>query len=291
MATTTATTTATTFCGYRGISRSARAALTRERGSVNPLSVAKALNRKELKKPDEFVSFWTRLGRKLTEHRKKAITLTVVAVVAFAVGWGVTAHRAAQAAKATVAFARIERIASADLLPEKADPKDPAGQAESDGVPRFKTHKERLEAAIKEADAFVAAFGRDGLGRKALLGKAARLLALGQYADAASLYETLAASETDAELRAVEQEGVAAAAEARDQLDEALRGYTALADMSQRLSGNFYLDRALFAKARILAKQGKGKEAEEVLREILTKVPKTLLRQQIDDRLAVLAEK
>ncbi len=267
------------------------AALTGESASVNPLSVAKALNRKELKKPDEFVSFWTHLGRKLVEHRKKVLTMTVVAVVAFAVGWGVTEFRASRAAKATEAFARIERIASADLLPEKADPKDPAVKAESDGVPRFKTEKERLAAAIQEADSFVAAFGRDGLGRKALLGKAARLLALGQYAEAASTYETLAASETDPELRAVEQEGVAAAAEARGQLDEALRAYTALADMSQQTSGNFYLDRALFAKARILEQQGKGKEAEPILREILTKVPKTSLRQQIDDRLAILTEK
>jgi tetratricopeptide (TPR) repeat protein len=252
--------------------------------------VAKALT-KELKKPDEFVSFWTQLGRKLAEHRKKVLTLAVLAGLAFAVGWGVLAHRESTAAKATLAFARIERIASADLLSEKADPKEPAVKAEPDGVPRFKTEKERLEAAIKEADAFVAAFGREGLGRKALLGKASRLLALGQYTEAASLYETLAASETDAELRAVEQEGIAAAAEGRNQLDEALRAYTALADMSQRTSGNFYLDRALFAKARILERQGKGKEAEPLLREILTKLPKTPLRQQIDDRLAILAEK
>jgi tetratricopeptide (TPR) repeat protein len=264
--------------------------LTGEGGSVNPLSVAKALT-KELKKPDEFVSFWTKFGRKLAEHRKKVITLSVLAAVAFAAGWGAIAFRESEAAKATVAFARIERIASASLLPEKPDAKDPAAKVESDGLPHFKTEKERLEAAIKEADAFVAAFGREGLGRKALLGKASRLLALGQYAEAASLYETLAASETDAELRAVEQEGIAAAAEARGQLDEALREYTALVDLSQQTNGNFYLDRALFAKARVLERLGKGKEAEPVLREILSKVPKTPLRQQIDDRLALLAEK
>jgi hypothetical protein len=51
------------------------------------------------------------------------------------------------------------------------------------------------------------------------------------------------------------------------------------------------LDRALFAKARVLERQGKAKDAEQVLRDILSKVPKTSLRQQIDDRLAVLTEK
>ena len=154
----------------------------------------------------------------------------------------------------------------------------------------MEVQQERLEAAIKEADAFVAAFGSAGLGRKALFGKASRLLALGKAADAVTLYGTLAASEANPELRAMEQEGAAAANEAAGKLDDALRAYSTLADESQR-SGSFYLDRALFAKARILEKQGKAKDAEQALRDFLTKVPKTMLRAQIDDRLAVLGEK
>jgi tetratricopeptide (TPR) repeat protein len=205
-------------------------------------------------------------------------------------------YRNAQAAKATVAFARIDRIAAADLLPEKApdgaksDKADKQEKLDQDSVPRFKTEQERLEAAIKEADAFVAAFGNDGLGRKALFGKASRLLALGKAADAVTLYGTLSASEANPEMRAMEQEGAAAANEAAGKLDDALRAYSTLADESQR-SSSFYLDRALFAKARILEKQGKAKDAEQALRDILTKVPKTMLRAQIDDRLAVLGEK
>jgi tetratricopeptide (TPR) repeat protein len=251
--------------------------------------VAKALQ-KELKRPDEFVSFWTHFGAKLSEHRKKVIGALITVVLAGAVGWGTIAYRSAQAAKATAAFSRIERIAAADLLPEKADAKDLASKSEEDDVPRFKTEKERLEAAIKEADAFVATYGREGLGRKALLGKAGRLLVLGQAGEAATIYETLAANQPDADLRAIEQAGAAAAHESAGKLDDALRTYTALADSSQR-GGTFYVDIALFAKARILEEQGKGKEAEQALREILSKVPKTPLRQQIDDRLAVLSEK
>jgi hypothetical protein len=251
--------------------------------------VAKGLI-KELKKPDEFVSFWTHFGAKLSRHRRKVIAALVTVVVGVASGWGVIAYQAAQAAKATAAFARIERIATAELVPEKAGGKAEAAKSDEDQVPRFKTEKERLEAAIKEADAFVAAFGGDGLGRKALLGKAGRLLAIDKPAEAAAIYETLAAGETDANLRAVEQEGAATASEAAGKLDDALRAYTSLAESSQR-GGSFYLDRALFAKARILEKQGKGKDAEQVLREILNKVPKTSLRQQIDDRLAILTEK
>jgi hypothetical protein len=257
--------------------------------------VAKALT-KELKQPDEFVSFWTHLGAKVARHRGKVIATVASAAVALAAGWGAVAYRNAQAAKATVAFARIDSIASAELLPEKAQENAKAAKPEKqekvdeDSVPRFKTEQERLEAAIKEADAFVAAFGSEGLGRRALFGKASRLLALGKAADAVAIYSSLAANEANPELRAMEQEGAAAANEAAGKLDDALRAYSALADESQR-SGSFYLDRALFAKARILEKQGKAKDAEQALRDILTKVPKTSLRPQIDDRLAVLGEK
>ncbi len=257
---------------------------------LSPLSVAKALS-KQLKQPDEFVSFWTHLGTKLSQHRGKVIAALAVAVAGLATGWGVVLYRNAQAAKATVAFERIDRIAAADLLPEKAPESGKEAKAdEEDSVPRFKTEKERLEAAIKEADAFVATFGSGGLGRKALFGKASRLLVLGRNDEAATVYDTLAASEHDPEVRAMELEGSAAAKEAAGKLDDALLGFSALADECQR-TGSFYLDRALYDKARVLEEKGKGKEAEQVLRDILTKVPKTPLRSQIDDRLAVLGEK
>lgn len=245
---------------------------------------------KELKRPDEFVSFWTRFGAKLKEHRGKAIALVVVVVVGVGVGWGVTTYRGSKASVATEAFARIGQIASAELLPEKAADEASDQKPEEGAVPRFKTERERLEAANKEADAFVARFGADGLGRRALLGKASRLLALGMAAEAKSLYETLAAGETDVTLQAIQEEGAAAADEAAGKLDDALQAYTRLAERSRR-TGAFYLDRALFAKARVLEKQGKTQEAEKALREILEKVPKTMLRAQIDERLAVLTEK
>jgi hypothetical protein len=257
--------------------------------------VAKALE-KELKRPDEFVSFWTHVGQWLSKHQSKVIALLVAFVVAAAGVWGITAYRHSAAAKATVAFDRIDRIANAELLPEKAPATSdkaaakPEAKLEDDGLPHFKTEKERLEAANKEADAFLSQFGSSGLGRKVLFDKASRLLVMGNASEAATMYESLAANETDPDLRLVQQEGVAVAREAEGKLDDALRSFSTLADQSQSGS-KFYLDRALYGKARILEKQGKGKDAEKVLREILEKVPKTSLRAQIDDRLAILTEK
>ena len=258
--------------------------------------MAKALE-KELKQPDEFVSFWTHFGQKLSRHKRSLIAVLAAGAVAGGAGYGVTAYRHSVAAKATVAFDRIERIAQADLLPEKAadkaaakDEAKPEPKPEDDGLPHFKTEKERLEAANKEADTFLAQFGQTSLGRKVLFDKAGRLLVLGNAAEAANIYTSLIAGETDRDLRLLEQEGVAVAQEVEGKLDEALRGFASLADESQRGS-KFYLDRALYAQARILEKQGKGKDAEKLLREILEKVPKTTLRSQIDDRLALLTEK
>jgi tetratricopeptide (TPR) repeat protein len=79
------------------------------------------------------------------------------------------------------------------------------------------------------------------------------------------------------------------ALEAQGQLDKAIDVYKTMADEA-RMVGDFYADRALYGKARLLQKQGKGKDAEKILREILDKMPKTLLRREIDDRLAVLAD-
>jgi hypothetical protein len=252
--------------------------------------VARALE-KELKRPDEFVTFWTKLGQAISANRRKVVTLAVVVAVGGGGGWGATVYRRSKAARATVAFEHIDRISSADLLPEKSS--DEPGKAEDhedDGIPRFKTGRERLEAANRAADAFLAAFGSAGLGRKVLLDKASRLLVLGAPGQAGKIYQDLAGSEPDHDLGAVEREGIALALEAEGKLDDALHAFANLAEQCQS-GARFYLDRALYGRARILERQGKGKEAEKVLREILDKVPKSDLRTQIDDRLALLGEK
>ena len=256
--------------------------------------MAKSLS-KELKQPDEFVSFWTHFGATLSKFRRQVLSALIVVLVSGLLGWGVTVYRNSKAAKATVAFARIDAVANAELLPEKGADKGDAAKSEdtssdAGSVPRFKTAKERLEAAVKEANAFLAAYGSEGIGRKVLFDKAGRLMVLGNSSEAGTIYESLVSSESNPDLKAFEREGVGAAAEAAGKLDDALRVYSSLADDAPH-AGNFYLDRALFAKARILEKQGKAKDAEKVLREILDKSPKTELRQQIDDRLAILTEK
>jgi hypothetical protein len=250
--------------------------------------VARSLNRKELKKPDEFVSFWTQFGSHVSAHRGKVIAIGVLVVVVGGGTWGSMVWKQHVATQETETFSRIEKTALAPLLPDKAEEaKEP--KPDDDEGPRFKTDQERMQATITQADAFVAAHGSSGLGRRALLIKANALLRMGKGADAATAFQQLSQGELDKGMRLVEQDGLALALEAQGQIDKAIEVYNSMVSEAQQ-AGNFYADRALYAKARLLQKQGKGKDAEKVLREILDKMPKTSLRREIDDRLAALGD-
>ena len=249
--------------------------------------MARSINRKELKQPDEFVSFWTRLGSSISAHRGKVIGAFVIVVVGTGGTWGGMAWKQHMATEETEAFSRIEKTALAPLLPGKGEETKPA-EDEDEGM-RFKTEQERLLATIAEADAFVTAHGSSGLARLASFIKANALHRLGKSAEATTAYQQLLQGEVDKGMRLVEQDGLALELEAQGQIDKAIEMYSTMASEAQQV-GNFYADRALYAKARLLQKQGKGKDAEKILREILDKMPKTSLRRDIDDRLAALGD-
>ena len=256
-------------------------------GSVISFAVAKALEQ-ELKQPDDFIGFWTRVGLWLSKNQKVVIGGIVAGVIAVAAGMAINHFRVKQAEGVTLAFSKISQAANAELLP-KSDEKAAPAKA-TDDSPKFKTETERLEAVVKEVDAFVAAKGPDGLGRHARFAKAGRLVLLGKAEEAIGIYQLLLTSETTPDLRIIEQDALAAANDAAGKVDEAIRLYTAAAEDSAR-ANNFLLDQILFGKARLLEKQGKGKDAEKLLREIQEKVPKTTLRREIEDRIAILGEK
>jgi tetratricopeptide (TPR) repeat protein len=211
-----------------------------------------------------------------------------VAVAAVIGGtWGYVAWKESRAEGETRAFARVNDIASAQVIePDKAKP---GAEKPAEGVTTFKSETERVEATLREADAFLSAHGTAGLGRRVLLMKASRLLALGKTDEARATYQQFLAGEAEAGMRLIAQEGLAIAMESSGKVPEALTLYEQMAD--EALKAGFYADRVLFAKARLLHKQGKTAEAEKTLREILDRVPNTLLRREIDDRLALLGSK
>jgi hypothetical protein len=246
--------------------------------------VARNIDRKELKNPDQFVSFWTHVGASLGRHRVAVLAGVGGLIVVGVATWVTTTALSKRAGETSAAFARIERVANAELLPATGD----APKAD-DGLPHFKTEDARLEAALKEADTFLAQHGGSDLKEEALLLKAKYLLALGKNSEALAIYQGQLGG-LDQRLRFLAREGLGYALEATGQIDPAIAAFQALADESQAAAG-FYRDRALFNKARLLEKKGSGKDAEKLLHEILEKTPTTPLREEINDRLAALEGK
>ena len=249
------------------------------------LPVARHIDRKQLKKADQFVSFWTHVGAFVSAKRNLVLGVALGTLGLIFAVWGGAVYYGKRAAQTSQDFARIERIAAADLLPATGE-----APAATDGLPHFKTEQERLDAALKEADAFLASHSGSRLKDEAQLLRGKYLLALGKPGDAASLYQALLAGSVDRRLRFLAEEGLGYALEASGQIDAALNAFVVLTEDADRVGG-FYRDRALFHRARLLDRKGDRKEAGKLLHEILEKTPTTPLREEINDRLATLEGK
>jgi hypothetical protein len=249
--------------------------------------------RKELKQPDEFVSFWTHAAEranKFANEYRRALLAASTMLVTFVVGLVIFTNVHERHAKsASDALARIGRIATADLRPEGTPPTGPDGAPlPDDGIPRFKTDKERAEAALKELDAFVAQSGNP-LRMEGKLQRGPLLLALGRAPEAVTAYEEILSGRVDDRLRFLAHEGLGYALEAKGDLPGAQAAFEKLTDDAAAFNNTgFYKDRAAFHKARIAELRGNAEDAKKLYREVLDKNPTTSLRDEITNRLAVL---
>jgi tetratricopeptide (TPR) repeat protein len=255
--------------------------------------VAKPISKKELKQPDEFVSFWTHVGEQAgkwaTEYRRPlliASTALATAVIGLIV---LTTVSESHAKKASDELARIERIATAELRPEGSPATNPDGSPlANDGVPHFKTAKERAEATLKELDAFVASSGNP-LRMQGRFERGPLLLSLGRADEAVKAYEDILKEGPDDRLRFLAHEGLGYAQEAKGDLAAAAAAFDKLTeDAAVFKEGGFYKERAAFHKARLAELRGNSDEAKKLYREVLDKNPTSSLRDEISNRLAVL---
>lgn len=257
--------------------------------------MAKGISRKELKelrRPDEFVTFWTRAGEyttRVAKERRSALVVGATMLVTVVIGSVVFSNIAERrATRATVALVRIEKLSTADLRPDGAPATNPDGTpVVDDGVPRFKTEKERDEAALKELDAFVAE--GNPLKNEGLLERGPLLLALGRAPEAIDTYNQVLQGGVDPRLVFLAHEGLGYAQEQKGDLEAAAATFAKLdADAAALPGGDFYGDRALYHKARISELRGNADDAKKLYREVLDKNPTTSLRDEITNRLAVL---
>jgi len=247
---------------------------------------------KDLKRPDQFVDFWTHTWQRvvavLAPRQKPAIAAAVaIAVVVIGVSifnfWDGSRH-----VEASRKLSRIQDIANAELLAEAADPAlTPPAKSE---VPRFKTAAERENAVVKELDQFLAGDATAGLKDEAFILKGAALLTLARHDDAIATYHSALGAKLDARLRFLAIEGLGYAYEGKGDLDRAISEFGKLGTEASGMRG-FYEDRALYHKARLTALKGDKAGAVTIYKQILTKVPETGLKDDISDRLALIEAK
>ena len=244
--------------------------------------MAKKLIRKELKRPDQFVGFWTRVSDSVTRFaatRKRALVIGLTAAATVIVGSiAISAISEARAQRAGAALDRVNRIAAGDLTTPGAPPKD-------DGIPHFATDKERLQGALAALDS--AFGGSTPLRAEAMLVRAGLLLDLDRADEAETTYQQLLSDKLDPRLAFLAREGLGYTFERKGKLAEAKAEFSKLGDGSDGLDG-FYKDRALYHQARLAELGGNPTEAQKIYQEVLEKNPTTSLRDDIMNRLAVL---
>jgi predicted negative regulator of RcsB-dependent stress response len=244
--------------------------------------LAKRYTRKELKRPDQFQSFWTRVYEFL-KATTRPIAFGTIATIVVIVGVMLYMHFAEkQRAASSKALAYALRVLNSENAPQVEDPDARKDSSDAD-IPKYKTAKERREAALKLLDKLEKSYGSTGAARDALLARAGVKYDLGRYDEAIRDYKAFLSKGASGKLKAMAHEGLGYAHEAKGELDRALDEYRLIAS-----AGEFFRDRALYDEGRILERKGDTAGAKKLYQEILDKTPTTPLRDDISNRLALL---
>lgn len=236
---------------------------------------------------DEFVSFWARLFEKVSPYLNGLSIFLAVTLVLTSVGWGIANWLDGKAQGATEQFGRALHIYAADLSGENSIKPE---REEQNPVPRFKTTQERADATLAALDELDRNFPHSRIRKESPLFRAGIYFDLGKYAEALSQYQSFVAQSGlgDGAEVPVAREGIGLALEAQGKLDEALASYKAIAEVpaDPKARVGYYFDRALAAQARVLLRKGDKKHAAELLKAVLSKVPTTPLKDDIETQLA-----
>jgi predicted negative regulator of RcsB-dependent stress response len=227
---------------------------------------------------DQFITFGQRILNGLVARAGMIGVLIIVALVVIIAAWGYGQFAGARREKASEMLAQATKIYHAELLGDKDAP------ATSDDLPRFKTAKERADAALSALDKLKAEYPRSEANLAGTLARAGILYDQARYPEADAAYrQFLEKKPADPALVALAKEGLGLCAEAQGKPEAALSIY-------KEQGGEFYKDRFLFDQARVLLKKGEKKQAAELYKEILTKMPTSPLRDEANNRLLALED-
>ncbi|BDG06516.1 tetratricopeptide repeat protein [Anaeromyxobacter oryzae] len=239
------------------------------------MSKSTVISRKDMKEPDKFQEAATQAASWLAS-RKRHVMLAggaaVVVVLLVAVVSLVQGRREAQAG-----------AAGAELLTAVAGT---VGQAPTPGAAAqtFPTEEAKQRAIVAAADKVIAQYAGTGPGDLALLSKGDAHYKLREWDGAKDAYEKfLAAAPGKDSLRFGALEGLGLVAEAKGDLDGAVKAYERMAKDAPA-----FADRADLERARVLEQAGKGAEAKAILTDFAKNHEKSLLAPEAAQRLAKL---
>jgi tetratricopeptide (TPR) repeat protein len=240
--------------------------------------VAKKYTRKQLKRPDEFISFsmkaWTFVQERIPFF---LLSLAVAAVIIGAL-WLWTYFSSSSAMKTTAMITRAIEINNQTILP--GSEKLPADE---DGIPRFKSRAEKLKAVEEELGK--AAKGGGSVGTIALVMRGGILYDEGKYREAITDYQKFLQQSDDKRFRSLAIEGLGYCYEALKDWDKALDQFKKLpVEGDQR----FF---AMYHQARVLAQKGQAQEAAALYKQIIAKGGLGSLADRASDRLAMIETK
>jgi TolA-binding protein len=241
--------------------------------------LAKKLSRKELKEPDEFVSFAVRALNWINEQKVALIVgslaLVVVILGTFAWRW----YSLSKEKAASRAFIQAREVLDARVIPKD----DAAGTSSSDGS--FASQEDKLRAAIAEFELVAKNHSNSATAALATYYVGEYSRRIGEYDKAIESFKNYLKSEgPGGELAAFAVEGIAASLEAQGKDDQAAQQYRRMTEPPFDMQP----DRGLFHIARLEQKAGRTAEAVRLFKEIIEKYPKSIYLRSIEDRLSLL---
>jgi hypothetical protein len=220
--------------------------------------VAEKIDRKQLKRPDEFQVVAGKAMGWVAAHQRTVLAALGAAVVAVLIGWGIGNWRSSREANAGTELAKALELESR-----------PVGAAAQGGQEGFATKEERDKAVLAALDKVRKDYGSTTAARTALAEEGFQKLKQGDAAGAQKdLQDFVSSAGRDHPLQPFAQEALGYAFEAQNKLDDAKAAFGKLRDLGMPA-------RADFQDARLALVQGKP-DAKQQLEKVAKEYPKEM---------------